>query len=92
MHEFNCTVSAIFSAGVIDLEVHQETFQKEKEYTACTFGVPELWINKQAKIKGFGMLDGFMALLRDGSPRRGGFCPLYPAIIQLAVLYYRWIS
>lgn len=64
IHEFNCTVSAIFSAGVIDLDVHQETLQKEKEYTACTFGVPELWINKQAKIKGFGMLDGFMALLR----------------------------
>lgn len=63
-HTFNCTVAGIISPGIVDLIVHQETLEKEKEFTACTFGVPELWIQRQAKVRGFGMFDGFVALVR----------------------------
>ena len=43
---------------------------------------PELWINKQAKIKGFGMLDGFMALLRMARQGVEAFVHYTPAIIS----------
>lgn len=63
-HTFNSRVTAVFSNGVIELLVLQDSRAKEMEYTACTFGTPELWIQKQAKVRGYGMVDGLVALLR----------------------------
>lgn len=61
---FECTVSGLFESGVLELIVHQPTRAKERAYVACTFGVPEIWIQKQSKVRGYGMLDGFVALFR----------------------------
>ncbi len=61
---FNCTVTTMFSNGILELLVHQETLAKEMQFTACTFGTPEIWIQKQSKVRGYGMLDGLVALLR----------------------------
>ncbi|MCD8338917.1 MAG: UDP-forming cellulose synthase catalytic subunit [Burkholderiales bacterium] len=63
-HTFKVFVIGIFSAGVIDFEMVLPTLNDEMAYTECTFGTPDIWIQKQAQIKGYGMLDGFMALLK----------------------------
>ncbi len=68
-HTFKAFVIGIFSAGVLDFEMVLPTLKDEMAFTECTFGTPDIWIQKQAQIKGYGMLDGFMALV--GMARQG---------------------
>ncbi len=93
-HSFDCRVIGIFSESVIDLEVLQPTLQKEMEFTQCTFGTPELWIQRQANVKGYGMLDGFLALLRMARQGVNAFVHYTPTgmnwIFWVFVGGFRW--
>lgn len=92
---FDCTVISIFENGVLELAVSQPTRTKEMEYTQCTFGTPDIWIQRQARVKGYGMADGFFALLhmakmgaeafaRFSSPQAGWF-------LKASVWTVKWV-
>ncbi len=61
---FDCHVSSILSPSTIEMDVLQPTLIKEMEFTASTFGTSDLWTQRQAHVKGFGVLDGITALFK----------------------------
>lgn len=92
---FDCTVTAAFENGVVELLVAQPTRTKEMEYVECTFGTPDIWIQRQAKVKGYGMFDGFFALLhmaRMGAEAFAHFSnPQAGWFLKASVWTFKWV-
>lgn len=92
---FDCTVTAAFENGVVELLVSQPTRTKEMEYVECTFGTPDIWIQRQAKVRDYGMFDGFFALLhmaRMGAEAFAHFSnPQAGWFLKASVWTFKWV-